>query len=240
MATSRITRPISPRDALPWNPKRARVGFWSCPQAHIRMAERSQPVMHRVCYPEAFLALSFCLVCREFPILINGCQTAPAAVCKSLYGTSQTPPLMAVLEQDNEGLPGHRLRTFHPHAAENGVADDGLGRSPMQHSTGPGIPVATRDSTKEIPDEVYDRLPSHRKLAIVALLSFCSFLAPISSTSVLAATPDVASEFHTTGSIINLSNAFYLLFMGLSPLLWGPLSQVYGRRPVSPIIPPCE
>ncbi|KAK6074814.1 hypothetical protein SCUP234_04122 [Seiridium cupressi] len=56
------------------------------------------------------------------------------------------------------------------------------------------------------------------------------FLTPISSTSVLAASPEVAEEYGTTGTIINLSNALYMLAMGLSPMMWGPLSQVYGRR----------
>ncbi|CAK7567992.1 MAG: hypothetical protein SEPTF4163_005970 [Sporothrix epigloea] len=82
----------------------------------------------------------------------------------------------------------------------------------------------------EIPDEFYDRIPPRRKVAICALLSFCSLLTPISSTSVLPAVPNVAAEFHTTGSIVNISNALYLLSMGLSPIFWGPLSEVYGRR----------
>jgi hypothetical protein len=82
----------------------------------------------------------------------------------------------------------------------------------------------------EIPDEVYDVLSSRRKTIIVALLSFCGFLAPISSTTILSAVPEVASEYNSTGAIINLSNALYLVFMGLSPCFWGPLSQVYGRR----------
>jgi MFS family permease len=85
----------------------------------------------------------------------------------------------------------------------------------------------------EIPDEIYDRLPHSRKLIIVALLSFCSFLAPISSTTILSAVPEVAATYSSTGTIINLSNALYMLTMGLSPMFFSPLSQVYGRRWVS-------
>jgi hypothetical protein len=92
--------------------------------------------------------------------------------------------------------------------------------APMQHSS----------SYVEIPDEVYDRLSPSRKMIIVALLSFCSFLAPISSTTILSAIPEVAATFNCTGTIMNLTNALYMLFMGLSPCFWGPLSQVYGRR----------
>lgn len=93
-------------------------------------------------------------------------------------------------------------------------------------------PVDDTLPSDDVPDEVYDRLSPNRKLVIVSLLSFCSFLAPISSTTVLAATPEVAAEYNTSGAIINLSNALYMLWMGISPLVWGPLSQVYGRRPV--------
>lgn len=91
-------------------------------------------------------------------------------------------------------------------------------------------PIQHYSSFVEVPDEVYDRLSPSRKIIIVALLSFCSFLAPISSTTILAAVPEVAATYSSTGTIINLSNALYMLFMGVSPCFWGPLSQVYGRR----------
>jgi MFS family permease len=100
--------------------------------------------------------------------------------------------------------------------------------APMQHYS----------SYVEVPDEVYDRLPHHQKVIIVTLLSFCGFLAPISSTTILAAVPEVAHTYNSTGAIINLSNALYMLFMGVSPCFWGPLSQVYGRRYVGPSVLP--
>jgi MFS family permease len=43
----------------------------------------------------------------------------------------------------------------------------------------------------------------------------------------------VAAEYGTNGSIINISNAGYMVFMAISPIIWGPISQVFGRRPVS-------
>jgi hypothetical protein len=95
------------------------------------------------------------------------------------------------------------------------------------------IPIEHYSSYIPVPDEVYDRLPPSRKVVIVTLLSFCSFLAPISSTTILAAVPEVAATYSSTGTIINLSNALYMLFMGVSPCVYGPLSQVYGRRIVS-------
>ncbi|KAF2462437.1 major facilitator superfamily domain-containing protein [Lineolata rhizophorae] len=89
---------------------------------------------------------------------------------------------------------------------------------------------AATEEYREAGDEVYDRFPNYRKLIITAVLSFCGFLTPMASTSVLAAIPEIADTYNTNGSIINVSNALYLAFMGLAPLVWGPLGQVYGRR----------
>lgn len=88
----------------------------------------------------------------------------------------------------------------------------------------------------ETGDEIYDKFSHRRKMIMTGVLSFCGFLAPISSTAILAAIPEVAETYNSSGSIINLSNALYLVFMGLSPVFWGPLGQVYGRRIVRFII----
>lgn len=89
----------------------------------------------------------------------------------------------------------------------------GLDRAYTSVSLGPDNPVEHYSSFVEIPDSVYDRFSPRRKTLIVVLMSFCSFLAPISSTSVLAATPEVAQEYGTTGSIVNITNALYMLTM---------------------------
>lgn len=80
----------------------------------------------------------------------------------------------------------------------------------------------------------YDRFPPHRKTLMVAVMAWCGLLSPISSTTVLSAIPEVAATFSTTGSMISLTNALYLVFMALSPCFWGPLCQVMGRKKVSP------
>ncbi|KAM4066093.1 major facilitator superfamily protein [Hirsutella rhossiliensis] len=94
--------------------------------------------------------------------------------------------------------------------------------------TAPGDNSAAADDD----DAMYHRLSPRRKRILVAVCSFCAFLSPQSSTSVLAATPEVAAEYKTTGAVINASNAGYMVLMGVSPIVWGPLSDVFGRRPV--------
>ncbi|XPS90641.1 hypothetical protein M3J09_000079 [Ascochyta lentis] len=81
--------------------------------------------------------------------------------------------------------------------------------------------------------EVYNRFTERRKMVIVAAMSFFGFLAPVSSTTVLSAVPEVAATYNTDGSIINISNALYMLFMGISPCFYGPYGNIYGRKWVS-------
>ena len=93
--------------------------------------------------------------------------------------------------------------------------------------------MAVNDDFQEVDAEQYLRFSPARKVVIVGVLSFCSFLAPISSTSILAGIPEVAKTYNTTGSVINASNALYMAFMGIAAPFWGPFSQVWGRRMVS-------
>ncbi|KAK6607862.1 hypothetical protein H4I96_04097 [Botrytis cinerea] len=65
-------------------------------------------------------------------------------------------------------------------------------------------PIQQTYSNVSIPDAIYDRIPP---------------IANSLSTTVLAAVPEVANTYNSTGTIINLSNALYMLFMGLSPLI---------------------
>lgn len=111
--------------------------------------------------------------------------------------------------------------------SENGGAK---GEDSPQVDTKMDIVDSQEPDVQVIPDEVYDKYTPRRKAVMVALLSYCAFLPSISSTSTLSATPEIAAEFHTTGPIINVSSALYILMMGLSPMVWGPLSQVFGRR----------
>jgi MFS family permease len=54
----------------------------------------------------------------------------------------------------------------------------------------------------------------------------------LASTALLVAVPEIAAEFSTTGTIINISNALFFVSMAVSPMFWGPLLNVIGRRPV--------
>ena len=85
------------------------------------------------------------------------------------------------------------------------------------------------DEHYEVGDEIYNRFSHLHKVSMVTVLSFCSFLAPMSSTTILAASPEVVATYDTTGGIFGVSNALYMIFMGLSALVYGPLGTTYGK-----------
>ncbi|KAK5662721.1 hypothetical protein OQA88_6127 [Cercophora sp. LCS_1] len=141
------------------------------------------------------------------------------------------------IHQDNREGADSMTFSSDDDSIRQAAAPTSLGRdhTSLHMSIGPDDPVEHYTSFVEVPDSIYDRFPRHRKIIVVILLSFLSFLSPISSTSVLAATPEVADEYGTNGTVINLANAIYMLTMGISPVFWGPLSEVYGRRRINQV-----
>ncbi|KAK6454670.1 A Q resistance [Scheffersomyces xylosifermentans] len=71
---------------------------------------------------------------------------------------------------------------------------------------------------------------SHTRLICVVLASISGFLSPLSSLAMLPAVPEIADQFNTTGEVINVSNAIYCVFMSISPCIFSPCSDIYGRR----------
>ena len=96
-------------------------------------------------------------------------------------------------------------------------------------STHDGTGVHHQDQHYEAGDEIYNKFSHVHKVTMVTVLSMSSFLAPISSTSILAASPEVVATYNTTGAIFNISNALYMIFMGFSALVYGPLGTTYVR-----------
>lgn len=75
----------------------------------------------------------------------------------------------------------------------------------------------------ETGDEVYDKFTHSKKIMIVSVLAFCSFLAPMASTTVLAAVPEVAATYNTTGTLINASDR-------IIHVVYGTVANVLGTH----------
>ncbi|CAG8055701.1 unnamed protein product [Penicillium olsonii] len=69
-----------------------------------------------------------------------------------------------------------------------------------------------------------------RKSLILFIVSWMTLAVTFSSTSLLPATPEIATEFSTTSELLNVTNAGVLLAMGFSSLIWGPIVNIFGRR----------
>ncbi|PKX98465.1 putative MFS transporter [Aspergillus novofumigatus IBT 16806] len=89
-------------------------------------------------------------------------------------------------------------------------------------------PTAALDPEKNTQDTLH--LPLWRKCIILFIVSWMTFVVTFSSTSLLPATPEIATEFNTTPELLNVTNAGVLLAMGFSSLIWGPVTALLGRR----------
>ncbi|KAL4874102.1 hypothetical protein BDV12DRAFT_191965 [Aspergillus spectabilis] len=103
-------------------------------------------------------------------------------------------------------------------------------------SSGPSSPFPTPPHSDSDPHQQPQAsspgfsLPPWRKAIILFVVSWMTLAVTFSSTSLLPATPEIALEFNTTSEILNITNAGVLLAMGLSSLIWGPLTALLGRR----------
>ena len=85
-------------------------------------------------------------------------------------------------------------------------------------------------SSGDVEDSSRNSLPKWRKYIIVFITSWMTLVVAYSTTSLLPATPEIATEFSSAVEIINVTNAGVLIAMGLSSFIWGPTTEIIGRR----------
>lgn len=89
-----------------------------------------------------------------------------------------------------------------------------------------------RERVDNVHAPVYSRYNKIQKQSISWFVAYCGLLASMSTTSILAAVPEVVETFDTSTTVINTSNALYLVVIGLSCCFWGPMADTFGRKPV--------
>ncbi|KAL3704253.1 hypothetical protein TMatcc_009944 [Talaromyces marneffei ATCC 18224] len=94
---------------------------------------------------------------------------------------------------------------------------------------GPNLTASSTPKSKVI---VGYSLPTWRKYLILFVTSWLTLIVTFSSTSMLIATPEIATDLSTTPEILNITNAGVLVAMGLSALIWSPLSNLFGRKKI--------
>ncbi|KAH3664038.1 hypothetical protein OGAPHI_004752 [Ogataea philodendri] len=118
----------------------------------------------------------------------------------------------------------------HPDAVftnqeQDGQPDDRLNLSKELTKTLTLPPLADNDP-------FYDRFTNGQKRIFVSIVAFTCFLSPISNLAFAPAIPEVASSLRSTSQTINVSNAVYNVFMGISPMMLSPLASIYGKKPI--------
>ncbi|KAL6705350.1 multidrug transporter [Coniothyrium glycines] len=91
------------------------------------------------------------------------------------------------------------------------------------------VPEAPVEGEVEAPYSIYT---SKEKWLIVAMVALAGFYSPLPANIYFPAIPTIARAFDRSLDDINQTVTVYLVFQGISPMLWGPISDRYGRRPV--------
>ncbi|KAJ7689586.1 MFS general substrate transporter [Mycena rosella] len=79
-------------------------------------------------------------------------------------------------------------------------------------------------------EEPYSIFTSGEKWFIVSLIAFGGLFSPLSANIYFPAIPTLAVAFDKSIELINLTVTLNMVFQGISPMFWGTLSDVYGRR----------
>ncbi|KAK7750323.1 hypothetical protein SLS62_007731 [Diatrype stigma] len=118
--------------------------------------------------------------------------------------------------------------------------DTALSRIRSRPSVAPfSHPLAKQRTTPEAlvdfdgPDDPYRPInwPTRKKVATTLLYGLVTMTATWASSAYAAGTAQVAAEFGVGSQAATLGTTLFLLGFGIGPLLWAPLSEVYGRRP---------
>ncbi|MDD3288998.1 MAG: MFS transporter, partial [Alphaproteobacteria bacterium] len=70
------------------------------------------------------------------------------------------------------------------------------------------------------------------KKRLIVFLTLLSAFVPLSTDLYLPALPAMTEQFHASESLTNLTLTLFFIFFSIGTLIWGPLSDKYGRKPI--------
>ncbi|KXL42978.1 hypothetical protein M433DRAFT_58968 [Acidomyces richmondensis BFW] len=74
--------------------------------------------------------------------------------------------------------------------------------------------------------------PYWLKIGVLLQVSFLAFLGPFCQAVINSAFVPLAKSMHITVTVASYNTTIAILFAGVSPLIWSPVSNTYGRRPI--------
>ncbi|KAI5868117.1 MFS general substrate transporter [Durotheca rogersii] len=92
------------------------------------------------------------------------------------------------------------------------------------------IQAGTPPASPPVLEEPYSIFDKRQKALIVTIVSTAATFSGFASNIYFPALPTIARDLDISIELVNLTVTSYLLFQGLAPSLWGPISDVKGRR----------
>ncbi|KIN00253.1 hypothetical protein OIDMADRAFT_104211 [Oidiodendron maius Zn] len=77
----------------------------------------------------------------------------------------------------------------------------------------------------------YSVFPTWKKRYIIAMITWGTFISPMSANIYFPALNSLKADLHVSSSIINLTLTSFMIFQGLAPTFVGDLADMAGRRP---------
>ncbi|KAI0436725.1 major facilitator superfamily domain-containing protein [Xylaria telfairii] len=90
----------------------------------------------------------------------------------------------------------------------------------------------TTKSNSQLQPKPYSSFSRSQLKRFQLLLGFTTITSPLTATIYFPLLPLLRNHFTTSTQAINLTLTIYIIFQGISPVLFGPLSDYYGRRPL--------
>ncbi|CAM1510058.1 Fc.00g003930.m01.CDS01 [Cosmosporella sp. VM-42] len=91
-------------------------------------------------------------------------------------------------------------------------------------------PPATLASAPCTSDEPYSIFDNRQKAIIVLIVSTAATFSGFASNIYFPALPTIAQDLDVSVELVNLTVTSYLIFQGIAPSFWGPVSDAKGRR----------
>ncbi|OBZ68525.1 Quinidine resistance protein 1 [Grifola frondosa] len=88
------------------------------------------------------------------------------------------------------------------------------------------------DSVRTTPTRPYSVYTPREKWFIVSVAAFAALFSPLTANIYFPAIPTIATAFHKSTELINLTVTVYMIVQGISPMFWGTLGDRWGRRPM--------
>ncbi|CAH0017074.1 unnamed protein product [Clonostachys rhizophaga] len=108
---------------------------------------------------------------------------------------------------------------------DTAAPDAGECANPSKEETNNRNPVSSENSSYTV-----FTLSDLRRLRII--LGLGTITSPLTATIYLPLLPLLRHQFSVSAQAINLTLTLYIIFQAISPVIFGPFSDAYGRRPI--------